>query len=71
MPLERAPAQAEPEFMRVRIDTYLGMGASNVVAFFIIMTTAATGGSWQFKRGEPSFRSISAVNFSSTPRRAL
>jgi Mn2+/Fe2+ NRAMP family transporter len=27
---------------RIRIDTYLGMALSNVVAFFIILTTAAT-----------------------------
>jgi NRAMP (natural resistance-associated macrophage protein)-like metal ion transporter len=41
-PLERAPEQAEPEFQRIRIDTYLGMFLSNAVALFIILTTAAT-----------------------------
>ena len=30
------------EFRRIRIDTYLGMGLSNLVALFIIITTAAT-----------------------------
>ena len=41
-PLSRAPGQARQEFARIRIDTYLGMGLSNVVALFIIITTAAT-----------------------------
>ena len=41
-PLERAPEQAPPEIKRIRIDTYLGMALSNVVALFIIITTAAT-----------------------------
>ena len=41
-PLERAPEQAKPEFARIRLDTYIGMGMSNVVALFIILTTAAT-----------------------------
>jgi NRAMP (natural resistance-associated macrophage protein)-like metal ion transporter len=41
-PLERAPEQAVAEFRRIRIDTYLGMGLSNAVALFIILTTAAT-----------------------------
>ena len=41
-PLARAPTQAKPEFARIRLDTYLGMGLSNLVALFIIVTTAAT-----------------------------
>jgi NRAMP (natural resistance-associated macrophage protein)-like metal ion transporter len=41
-PLVRAPRQAKSEFGRIRVDTYLGMGLSNVVALFIIITTAAT-----------------------------
>ena len=41
-PLVRAPRQAKKEFGRIRIDTYLGMGLSNLVALFIIVTTAAT-----------------------------
>ena len=41
-PLDRAPEQATREFRRIRIDTYIGMGLSNVVAFFIVITTAAT-----------------------------
>ena len=37
-----APEQAAPELARIRLDTYVGMGASNLVALFIIITTAAT-----------------------------
>jgi Mn2+/Fe2+ NRAMP family transporter len=41
-PLARAPGDAKDEFHRIRIDTYLGMGLSNLVALFIIVTCAAT-----------------------------
>jgi NRAMP (natural resistance-associated macrophage protein)-like metal ion transporter len=41
-PLLRAPQQARAQFERMRIDTYCGMGVSNVVAFFIILTTGLT-----------------------------
>ncbi|HUI35062.1 MAG TPA: divalent metal cation transporter [Stellaceae bacterium] len=41
-PLSEAPGEARKEFRRIEIDTYLGMGLSNVVALFIIITTAAT-----------------------------
>jgi Mn2+/Fe2+ NRAMP family transporter len=41
-PLARAPDQASSEFRRISLDTYIGMGISNAVALFIIVTTAAT-----------------------------
>ncbi len=41
-PLMTAPAQAEAQLSRISTDTYIGMGMSNVVAFFIILTTAVT-----------------------------
>jgi NRAMP (natural resistance-associated macrophage protein)-like metal ion transporter len=41
-PLLRAPEQAPAAFHRVRIDTFVGMFASNIVAWFIILTTAVT-----------------------------
>ena len=41
-PLKRAPAQADRQLRRIRIDTYAGMAVSNVVAFFIMLTAAAT-----------------------------
>jgi NRAMP (natural resistance-associated macrophage protein)-like metal ion transporter len=40
--LKKAPWQAEEQFARIRVDTYAGMGLSNAVALFIILTTAAT-----------------------------
>jgi len=41
-PLRVAPADAQEEFRRIRLDTYFGMGVSNLAALFIIITTAAT-----------------------------
>jgi len=41
-PLLVAPEQAEAEVKRIRFDTWLGMGFSNLIALFIILTTAAT-----------------------------
>ncbi|MGH6992734.1 MAG: NRAMP family divalent metal transporter [Caulobacteraceae bacterium] len=41
-PLLRAPRQAKRAFGRIRIDTWIGMGLSEVVAFFILATAAAT-----------------------------
>lgn len=41
-PLTRAPDQAGSEFRRIRIDTYVGMGLSNAVVLFIMITMAAT-----------------------------
>jgi NRAMP (natural resistance-associated macrophage protein)-like metal ion transporter len=41
-PLIKAPQQAQANLRRIKIDTYIGMGFSNLVAFFIILTTAVT-----------------------------
>ncbi len=41
-PLKRTPEAAPAEFARIRWDTYLGMGVSNLIAFFIILTAAVT-----------------------------
>jgi NRAMP (natural resistance-associated macrophage protein)-like metal ion transporter len=41
-PLKIAPEQAPAEMTRIRVDTYLGMALSNIVALAIIITTAAT-----------------------------
>ena len=41
-PLREAPAQARAHFHRIKVDTMIGMGFSNLVAFFIILTTAVT-----------------------------
>jgi NRAMP (natural resistance-associated macrophage protein)-like metal ion transporter len=41
-PLVMAPGQAPSELKRIRLDTYFGMGISNLIALFIIITSAAT-----------------------------
>ena len=41
-PLKDAPNQARASFLRIKIDTYFGMGFSNLVAFFIMLTAATT-----------------------------
>ena len=41
-PLKKTPEQAKDEFERIRLDTLIGMAASNIVAFFIILTAAVT-----------------------------
>jgi NRAMP (natural resistance-associated macrophage protein)-like metal ion transporter len=41
-PLKKEPSQAADELRRIRLDTYSGMAFSNVVAFFIMVTAAAT-----------------------------
>jgi len=41
-PLIKAPEQAKANFKRISLDTYIGMGFSNLVAFSIILTTAVT-----------------------------
>jgi Mn2+/Fe2+ NRAMP family transporter len=40
--LKKAPQQAPEQFQRIRIDTYFGMAMSNLIAYFIILTTAVT-----------------------------
>lgn len=37
-----APEEASAEIGRIRLDTYIGMGFSNLISLFIIITTAAT-----------------------------
>ena len=40
--LMKRPLEASGQLQRIRLDTYVGMGFSNLTAFFIILTTAAT-----------------------------
>lgn len=42
LPLKEQPRQARADFTRIKIDTVLGMGFSNAVAFFIVLSTAVT-----------------------------
>jgi NRAMP (natural resistance-associated macrophage protein)-like metal ion transporter len=41
-PLIEAPQQAPRQMARMQLDTIVGMGASNIIALFIMLTTAAT-----------------------------
>ncbi len=41
-PLKNAPEQAPAQLHRIRYDTYFGMAFSNIVAFFVILTAAAS-----------------------------
>ena len=41
-PLCNHPDQAARQLARIKIDTYIGMGFSNLIAFFIMLTAAAT-----------------------------
>jgi NRAMP (natural resistance-associated macrophage protein)-like metal ion transporter len=41
-PLKKRPDQAPEQLRRIRFDTYLGMAVSNIIAFFIMVTTAST-----------------------------
>jgi len=40
--LVEAPEEAPREIHRIRLDTWIGMGFSNLISWFIIVTTAAT-----------------------------
>lgn len=42
--LRRRPGDAIKQLRRIKVDTFVGMGFSNLVAYFIILTTAVTLG---------------------------
>ena len=41
-PLREAQEQARAHLARIKLDTWIGMGFSNLIAFFIMLTTAVT-----------------------------
>ncbi|MGN6650750.1 NRAMP family divalent metal transporter, partial [Trinickia sp.] len=41
-PLKRVPYQAPAQLRRISFDTWVGMGVSNIIGFFIVLTAAAT-----------------------------
>jgi Mn2+/Fe2+ NRAMP family transporter len=41
-PLKEVPEQARAHLRRIKIDTYIGMGFSNLIAFFIMLTATVT-----------------------------
>lgn len=40
--LKQAPSQGPDQLRRIKVDTYLGMAVSNLIAYFIILTVAVT-----------------------------
>ena len=60
-PLVDAPSEAPAEIRRIRIDTYLGMGFSNLISLFIIITAAATLGAHGITDIETSAQAAQAL----------
>ena len=60
-PLKRAEHQAEENLRRIKIDTVVGMGFSNLVAMFIMLTTAATLGAHGITHIASSAQAASAL----------
>jgi NRAMP (natural resistance-associated macrophage protein)-like metal ion transporter len=52
-PLKNSPQKAPEQFQRIKIDTYIGMAFSNLIAYFIILTAAAT----LYTQGKPEINS--------------
>jgi Mn2+/Fe2+ NRAMP family transporter len=62
-PLRKAPDQAPSQIRRLHIDTVVGMGFSNLIAFFMIVATAATlnaNGTDQHRDDRAGGRSVEA-----------
>jgi NRAMP (natural resistance-associated macrophage protein)-like metal ion transporter len=61
-PLKKKPSQALAQFRRIAMDTRVGMGFSNMVAFFIILTTAVTlhvaGGASEIKTAADAAKAL-------------
>jgi Mn2+/Fe2+ NRAMP family transporter len=61
-PLKKKPSQAFAQFRRIAMDTRVGMAFSNLVAFFIILTTAVTlhaaGGSTEIKTAADAAKAL-------------
>jgi NRAMP (natural resistance-associated macrophage protein)-like metal ion transporter len=60
-PLKKAPAQVRPQMRRIKMDTAVGMGFSNLVAWSIILTTAVTLNAHGIKDIESSAQAASAL----------
>jgi Mn2+/Fe2+ NRAMP family transporter len=42
IPVKKAPEQADYHIKRIKVDTYIGMAFSNLIAFFIMLVAATT-----------------------------
>lgn len=59
--LRRTPELAPRQFQRIKLDTAIGMGFSNLVAFFIMLTTAVTLGAQGITHIDTSAQAASAL----------
>jgi len=60
-PLIQAPPQAPKQMARIQLDTLVGMGLSNIIALFIMLTTAATLNAHGVKNIETSSQAAEAL----------
>jgi NRAMP (natural resistance-associated macrophage protein)-like metal ion transporter len=60
-PLIKAPLQAPRQMARIQLDTLVGMGFSNIIALFIMLTTAATLNAHGVKDIETSSQAAEAL----------
>jgi len=60
-PLIKAPNQAPRQLARIQLDTLVGMGFSNIIALFIMLTTAATLNAHGVKDIETSSQAAEAL----------
>jgi NRAMP (natural resistance-associated macrophage protein)-like metal ion transporter len=60
-PLRQAADQARDQLHRIKVDTVVGMGFSNLVALFIMLTAAATLGAHGVTQIESSAQAASAL----------
>ncbi|HVV32388.1 MAG TPA: divalent metal cation transporter [Vitreimonas sp.] len=60
-PLVDKPEQAKEELARIRWDTYLGMGFSNLIAYFIILTAATTLAGQDIQTTEQAARALKPI----------
>ena len=60
-PLIKAPLQAPKQLARIQLDTIVGMGFSNIIALFIMLTTAATLNAHGVKDIETSAQAAEAL----------
>ena len=73
-PLVQAPRQGPDAIERIRLDTYVGMAFSNLVALAIMITTAATlhaAGITDIELVEPGRRGAAAGRRARSPSRSL
>jgi NRAMP (natural resistance-associated macrophage protein)-like metal ion transporter len=59
--LRKAPDDAKPRLRRIKLDTFIGMAFSNLVALFIMLTAAATLGAHGIRHIDSSAQAAEAL----------